>query len=47
MHQHVIINHDVGLFVVVISEEEEIDLTQAIDEIILKEIKHAEGSKKA
>ncbi len=44
MHQHIIINHDVGLYFVVISKEEEIDITEAIDELIIKEITHAEGA---
>ena len=46
MHQHIIINHDGGLYLVIVSEEEQVDLKVAIDEVIMKEINHAEGAKK-
>lgn len=46
MHQHIIINHDVGLYLVIVSGEESIDLKQAINELIIGELNHAEGAEK-
>jgi len=41
MHTHVIINADLGLHVVIYSEQPEIDLVDALDEMITKQISHA------
>lgn len=43
MHTHVIINHDVGISLVVRSEDEDVDLVQIIDQLIIKELCHAEA----
>jgi anti-sigma regulatory factor (Ser/Thr protein kinase) len=42
MHTHIILNSDINLKLVIFSEEEEIDIVDAIDEIITNEICHAE-----
>tara|TARA_B100000989_G_C19496708_1_gene452353 strand:+ start:629 stop:754 length:126 start_codon:yes stop_codon:yes gene_type:complete len=41
MHTHIIVNHDYKIFVVIKSEEEEIDLVAVFDDIIVENIKHA------
>lgn len=38
MHHHIIINHDLGLHLVIHSEEEELDLVDVIDEMIVKQL---------
>lgn len=38
MHHHIIINHDLGLHLVIHSEEEELDLVHVIDEMIVKQL---------
>jgi hypothetical protein len=41
MHQHIIINSDIGLHLVVFSEEETIDLVDVIDEMITEQLCNA------
>jgi hypothetical protein len=36
-------NHDVGLHLVIKSEEEEVDLADVVDQMIIKELCHAEA----
>ena len=43
MHTHLIINHDVGISLVVRSEEEEVNLVDIVDQLIIKELCHAEA----
>jgi len=43
MHTHIILNHDVGLHLVINSEEENIDLSEVIDQLIIKQLCHAEA----
>lgn len=40
-HTHVIINEDIGLHVVIHSDDEEIDLVSMLDEMIINEFSHA------
>lgn len=47
MHQHIIINSDIGLHLVVFSEEETIDLVDVIDQMITEQLCNAtEGIQK-
>ena len=49
MHRHIIINHDIGLYLEVLSVDVDIDLEQVIDELIIEEIieiDYAEGAEK-
>jgi hypothetical protein len=41
MHTHVIINHDVGLVLVVKTEQEEVDTSDIIDQLIVEELSNA------
>lgn len=41
MHEHILINHDTGLFIVVSSKSADIDLVKVIDDMILSQICHA------
>lgn len=41
MHTHVIINHDVGLVLVVETEQEEVDTNDIIDQLIVEELSNA------
>lgn len=41
MHTHVIINHDVGLVLVVETEQEEVDANDIIDQLIVEELSNA------
>lgn len=41
MHKHIIINHDLNLHLIILSDEEEIDLVQAVDDLILNQLCHA------
>ena len=43
MHTHIIVNHDVGLGLVVRCEEEDVDLVEIVDQLIINEICHAEA----
>jgi len=38
MHQHIIINSDIGLHLVIFSEEETIDLVDVIDQMITEQL---------
>lgn len=38
MHQHIIINEDIGLHLVIFSEEETIDLVDVIDQMITEKL---------
>lgn len=42
MHTYVIINHDLGLQIIVKSDEEK-DVVNIIDDLIIKELCHAEA----
>lgn len=41
MHTHIIINHDVGLVLVVESTEQEIETSDIIDQLIVNELSNA------
>jgi len=41
MHKHIIINRDLNLHLIILSDEEEIDLVQAVDDLILNQLCHA------
>lgn len=43
MHTHIIINHDVGINIVIKSESEDVDAVEIIDQLIIKELCHAEA----
>ena len=38
MHHHIIINHDLGLHLVIHSEDEDLDLVHVLDEMIMKKL---------
>ena len=38
MHKHIIINHDLGLHLVIYSEESDLSLVKVLDEMILKQL---------
>jgi hypothetical protein len=40
-HTHIIINEDIGLHIVVYSDDEEIDLVSTLDDMIINEFSHA------
>ena len=47
MHKHIIINHDLGLHIVIYSEQSEVDLLKVLDEMILLKLTNAaEGIQK-
>ena len=47
MHQHIIINHDLGLHIVIYSRQAEVDLLKVLDEMILLKLTNAtEGIQK-
>lgn len=47
MHQHIIINEDIGLQIVIYSTEETIDLVKVMDEMIFNQLCNAtEGIQK-
>lgn len=41
MHTHIIINHDVGLHLVIVAEEEDIEICEVLDDMIVTHIKNA------
>lgn len=41
MHTHIIINHDVGLHLVIVSTEDDIPASSIIDEMIVTQLKNA------
>lgn len=38
MHTHIIINEDIGIHLVIYSEEEDIDLISAMEQLIVEEL---------
>ena len=47
MHKHIIINQDLGLYLVIYSEDEELDLINATEELITEQLCYAaEGIQK-
>ena len=43
MHTHIILNHDVGLYLLVSSDEPEISAGEIIDEVILQQLTNAKA----
>lgn len=41
MHTHILINEDIGLHIVIFSEDEDLDLVEALDALITERICHA------
>ena len=41
MHTHIIINHDVGLHLVIVAEEEDMEICEVLDDMIVTHIKNA------
>lgn len=41
MHQHIIVNHDIGLHLVIYSDEAEVDLVSILDKVIIEQLCHA------
>lgn len=47
MHKHIIVNHDLGLHLVIYSEQEDLDLIDVVDEMITEQLCNAtEGIQK-
>ena len=38
VHTHIIINQDIGVHIVITSEEEDLDIIEAIDSLIIEEL---------
>jgi hypothetical protein len=38
MHKHIIVNHDIGLYLVICTESQDVDLVKILDDIILQQL---------